>query len=89
VKDSNYTFIVLIMRFISDFYFNSRLVKDSNYTFIVLIPKVGCPKKLYNFYMISLVGCMYKILAKVLANILKLVINSVIFESHSVFVKDR
>jgi hypothetical protein len=60
-----------------------------NATFIALIPKVDSPQRLNDFRPISLVGSLYKILAKVLANRLRLVIGSVISESQTAFVKDR
>ncbi|CAJ2678325.1 unnamed protein product [Trifolium pratense] len=78
-----------IMRFISDFHRNGRLAKGINSTFIALIPKVDSPQRLNDFRPISLVGCLYKILAKVLANRLRLVIGSVISEAQTAFVKDR
>jgi len=43
-------------------------------TFITLIEKVVSPQRLNDFRPISLVGCMYKVLAKVLANRLRNVI---------------
>lgn len=57
-----------IMRFVSEFHRNGKLSKGINTTFIVLIPKVDSPQKLNDFRPISLVGSMYKILAKLLAN---------------------
>jgi len=60
-----------------------------NSTFIVLIPKVDSPKRLNDFRPISLVGSMYKILAKVLAIRLRVVIGSVISDSQSAFIKGR
>jgi hypothetical protein len=67
-----------LMRFLLEFYSNGRLVKGSNCTFIVLIPKVANPQRIADYCPISLVGCMYKVLAKVLANRLKSVIGKVI-----------
>jgi len=55
----------------------------------VLIPKVENPQRLNEFRPISLVGSLYKILAKLLANRLRLVIGSVISESQTAFVKNR
>ncbi|CAJ2657018.1 unnamed protein product [Trifolium pratense] len=78
-----------IMRFISEFHRNGKLAKGINSTFIALIPKVDSPQRLNDFRPISLVGCLYKILAKVLANRLRLVIGSVISEAQTAFVKDR
>jgi hypothetical protein len=59
------------MRFLLEFYSNGRLVKGSNCTFIGLIPKVANPQRVADYRPISFVGCMYKVLAKVLANRLK------------------
>jgi hypothetical protein len=50
---------------------------------------VASPQKLNDFRPISLVGSLYKILAKVLANRLRLVVGNVISETQTTFVKDR
>jgi hypothetical protein len=78
-----------VMRFINEFHRNGKLTKGINSTFIALIPKVDSPQRLTDFRPISLVGSLYKILAKVLANRLRMVIGSVISESQTTFVKDR
>ncbi|GAU48973.1 hypothetical protein TSUD_245640 [Trifolium subterraneum] len=78
-----------VMRFISEFHRNGRLTKGLNVTFIALIPKVESPQRLNDFRPISLVGSLYKILAKVLANRLPLVMDNVISESQTAFVWDR
>ncbi|GAU41847.1 hypothetical protein TSUD_177580 [Trifolium subterraneum] len=77
-----------VMHFILEFYRNGKLTKGLNSTFIALIPKIESPQRLNDFRPISLVGCLYKILAKVLANRLRLVIGSVIYKSQIAFVKD-
>ncbi|GAU32659.1 hypothetical protein TSUD_218360 [Trifolium subterraneum] len=71
------------------FHRNDKLTKGVNSTFIALIPKVDSPQILHDFRPISLMGSMYKILAEVLANWLRLVVGSVISESQTAFVKDR
>jgi hypothetical protein len=78
-----------VMRFLSEFHRNGKLTKGLNSKFIALIPTVDSPLRLNDFRPISLVGCLYKILAKILANRLRGVIGSVISESHTAFVKDR
>jgi len=70
-----------VMRFLVEFHRNGRLSKGINSTFIFLIPKVDNPRRLNDFRPISLVGSMYKILAKVLANRLQSVIGLVISDS--------
>ncbi|PNY16413.1 cysteine-rich receptor-like protein kinase [Trifolium pratense] len=69
--------------FIKDF-----LAKVNN-MFIVLIPKGDNPQTLGDFHPNFLVGGMYKVLAKVLANRLKAVMGDVISESQLDFAKGR
>jgi len=70
-----------IMRIISDSQRNGRLTKGINCTFNALIPKIDSPHWLNDFRPNSLVGRLYKVLAKLLANRLRRVIESVISES--------
>jgi len=76
-----------VMRFISEFHQNGRLAKCINSTFVALIPKIDSPQRLNDFRPISLVGSMYKILAKVLACRLRSVIGSVVSDTQSAFIK--
>jgi hypothetical protein len=78
-----------VMRFLVEFLRNGKLAKGINSTFISLIPKVDNLQRLTDFRPISLVGSLYKILAKILANRLRLVIGSVVSETRSAFVKGR
>ena len=78
-----------LMRFVLEFHQNGKFSRGINSTFIALIPKVESPQKLTDFRPISLVGCLYKILAKVLANRLRAVVGQVISETQTAFVKDR
>jgi hypothetical protein len=66
------------MRFLMEFHRNGKLIKGINCTFIALIPKIDNPIRLNDFRPISLVGSMYKVLAKVLANTLRKVIGKVV-----------
>jgi len=68
---------------------NWNVLKDDFLTFIALIAKVQIPQRLNDFRPISLVGCMYKVLAKVLANRLRSIIGSVVLDSQSAFVKGK
>jgi len=70
-----------------EFHRNGKFTKGINNTFIALIPKVDSPQRLNDFQPISLVGSMYKILVKFLANRLRLVIGSVVSDTKSAFVK--
>jgi len=77
------------MRFVMEFHRNGRLSKGINATFTALIPKVASPQHMNDFRPISLGNCMYKVLAKILANRLSAVIRSVVSDCRSAFVKGK
>ena len=56
-----------VMCFFKKFYENGKFVKILNATFMILIPKKVGAEALGDFRLISLVGSLYKWLAKVLA----------------------
>jgi hypothetical protein len=65
------------------------LFESLNASFITLIPKIPGALDLKDFRPISLVGAIYKIIAKVLANRLKKVMEKVFSKSQSAFIKGR
>ena len=66
------------MGFFKDFHDQGKFVKSINASFMVLIPKKGGAEDLKDFRSISLVGSLYKLLAKVLANRLKKVMGKLV-----------
>ena len=72
-----------------EFYLHSKFEKSLNATFLALVPKKNDASNIQDFRPISLVGSVYKILAKVLANRLKEVLNQLISESQNSFVGGR
>ncbi|RVW80668.1 Transposon TX1 uncharacterized 149 kDa protein [Vitis vinifera] len=78
-----------IMGFFREFHERGRFVKSLNATFLVLVPKKGGAEDLKDFRPISLVGSLYKLLAKVLANRIKKVMGTVISEPQNAFVEGR
>lgn len=78
-----------VLRFVHKFHHDGRLSKGINCSFIALIPKLESPQRLNDFRPISLIGSMYKVLAKLLASRLQNVIGTVISDSQSTFVKGR
>ena len=72
-----------------EFHERGRFVKSLNATFLVLVPKKGGAEDLKDFRPISLVGSLYKLLAKVLANRIKKVMGKVISEPQNAFVEGR
>ena len=63
------------------FHKTGYIPKGCNASFIALVPKVKDPCKLDQFRPISLVGAIYKVIAKVLAGRLKKVLPAIIDES--------
>ena len=68
---------------------NGKFEKSLNATFIALVPKKNGASNIRDFRPISLVGSVYKILAKVLANCLKEVLDQLVSESQNSFVDGR
>lgn len=76
-----------IMRFVKHFEQFRYFSRGSNSSFISLFPKVKDPTSSNEFRPISLIGSIYKIIAKVLAFRLKRVLGSVIDEVQTGFIK--
>lgn len=64
-----------------------KLFQDIIFTYIVLIPKVKCPVCVTNFPPISLCNVLYKLLSKVLANRLKVILPYLILKNQSAFIQ--
>ena len=71
------------------FYDQRSFAKSLNTTFLVLIPKKCGVEDLGDFRPISLLGGLYKLLAKVLANRLKKVLGKVVSVDQNAFVRGR
>jgi hypothetical protein len=71
------------------FHGNEVIPKAMLAYFVALIPKVNSPLELKDFRPISLLGCLYKLLAKVLARRLAKVMNPKISPNQSAFLKGR
>ena len=78
-----------VIGFFKEFHDNSRFVKNLNTTFLVLIPKKQTVEDFKDLRLISLVGGLYKILSKVLANRIKRIMDKVISKSQNAFVEGR
>ena len=78
-----------ILGLFRDFHEHGRFVRSLNSTFMVLIPKSGGVEDLKDFRPISLTGSIYKLIAKVLANRLKKVMNKLVNSAQNAFVDGR
>ena len=73
----------------SEFYEYGSFVRSLNAAFLSLIPKKVNAVEVKDFRPISLVGSVYKILVKVLANRLSVVLATVISPSQNAFIQGR
>ena len=78
-----------ILAVFEEFFHYCKFEKSLNATFIALISKKNDASNIRDFCLISLVGSMYKILAKVLANRLRMVLDRLISENQNSFVGGR
>ena len=78
-----------VLGFFREFHDQCRFVKNLDATFLVLIPKKQNVEYFKDLWPISLVGGLYRILTKVLANKIKRVLDKVIYKSQNAFVKER
>ena len=78
-----------ILDIFKEFHEHNSFVRSLNNTFMVLIPKKSGAEDLGAFRPISLLGGLYKLLAKVLANRLKKVIGKVVSIAQNAFVMGR
>eukprot|EP00268_Persea_americana_P014504 TRINITY_DN16459_c0_g1_i15.p1 TRINITY_DN16459_c0_g1~~TRINITY_DN16459_c0_g1_i15.p1 ORF type:complete len:267 (+),score=35.19 TRINITY_DN16459_c0_g1_i15:1186-1986(+) len=77
-----------IMAFLTEFHLRGKLPNNIGASFITLIPKKQGADRLKDFRPISLIGSIYKILAKVLAARLK-IMPTIISQSQGAFVHGR
>lgn len=74
---------------VKQFELDGLIPKGCNSSFIALVPKIQDPLHLNDFRPISLIGCQYKVIAKVLANRLLKVINSIVSEVQTAYIQGR
>ena len=78
-----------IMAVFQNFHTQTVFEKSFNASFLALIPKKVDVVEIKDFWPISLVGGIYKIISKVLANHLRRVAHGLISDSQNAFVKGR
>ncbi|XP_059658982.1 uncharacterized protein LOC132305342 [Cornus florida] len=78
-----------VMGTFQEFHSHGTFEKSFNASFIALIPKKGNASDIKDFQPISLVGCLYKLIAKVLVLRMRNVLDGIISESQNAFVSGR
>ncbi|GAU51106.1 hypothetical protein TSUD_141480 [Trifolium subterraneum] len=78
-----------VMAFQNEFHHNAHLPKAITASFLTLIPKKNHPQDLFDYRPICLIGSLYKIVSKLLANRLKKVLGKLISNCQSAFLPQR
>nr|GFB08722.1 hypothetical protein [Tanacetum cinerariifolium] len=78
-----------VVNFVHEFFHTSLFPQGCNLSFIALIPKVPNAKTVFEFHPISLIRCQYKIIGKLLANRIRIVIGDCVNPVQSAFIKGR
>jgi hypothetical protein len=78
-----------LKKLLLEFYVNGKIPKEMLSYFITLILKVPNPHSIFEFRPISLLGNLYKIVAKMLATRLGTVMDKIISKNQSAFIKGR
>ncbi|GJY47483.1 RNA-directed DNA polymerase, eukaryota, reverse transcriptase zinc-binding domain protein [Tanacetum coccineum] len=78
-----------VIKAITWFFHHGSIPNGGNPSFITLIPKIPNANMVKDFRPISLIGSIYKIIAKILANRLVTVLGDLVSDTQSAFVKDR
>lgn len=77
------------MNVVLKFFTSCDFPRGCNSSFIALIPKVHDPKFVHEFRHISLIGCQYKTVGKILANRLALLLDGIVSMEQLTFIKGR
>lgn len=78
-----------VIKAIKSFFQSGRLLKELNTTAIALIPKIPNPDKLKDFRPISCCNTVYKCIAKIMANRLKVVLPNLVGPQQTAFIQGR
>ena len=78
-----------LVRAVKWFWEKMEISRGCNASFVTIIPKVSDPIGLGDYRPISLIGCYYKIIAKMLADRVKRVVGNVVGEVQNAFIKGR
>ncbi|GKC12731.1 RNA-directed DNA polymerase, eukaryota [Tanacetum coccineum] len=74
---------------VKHFFQSGSIPKGCNSSFIALIPKIPDAKMVKDFRPISFIGSLYKIIVKIMANCIVMVLGDIVTEVQSAFVTDK
>jgi hypothetical protein len=78
-----------VLNFVWNFFRNNHLPRELNHTFLAFIPKTSDSHSAHQFKPISICNIAYKIIPKIQANRLKLLLYKIISPNQSAFIPNR
>ncbi|XP_058741619.1 uncharacterized protein LOC131614006 [Vicia villosa] len=78
-----------VMRFVQDFHRRGKLPKAITASFLALTPKINNPQRVEEFKPICLIGCLYRLLSKLLAGRLNKVMGKLVSPTQTTFIEGR
>lgn len=78
-----------MVKCIQDFHATARLPRAFSSAFLVIVPKTKNPQGLEEYRQICLIGCLYKVIYRILAPRLRCVISSLISKSRTTLIPGR
>lgn len=74
---------------VEEFFISGKMLKEWNHAFIALIPKYSHENLVTDYRPISCCNVFYKIISKIIANRLRLIIGDIVDPAQTAFIKDR
>lgn len=78
-----------VINYVKEFEISEKIPRGCNSSCIALLPKVEDPLFMSDYRPLSLIGCQFRIIAKILVNRLSKVISSIVSEVQTTYIKDR
>nr|GEX15550.1 RNA-directed DNA polymerase, eukaryota, reverse transcriptase zinc-binding domain protein [Tanacetum cinerariifolium] len=78
-----------VCRAVEEFFLSGKLLGELNATLITLVPKVSTPIKVTNFRPISCCNVAYKCISKIITNMIKNVLDTIVDKNQSAFIPKR
>lgn len=78
-----------VVRYVEEFFESGKLLKQWNHAFIALVPNSSHSNKVTDYRPISCCNVFYKIISKILANRLRVIVSDIVDLAQTAFLKDR
>ncbi|GJV54786.1 RNA-directed DNA polymerase, eukaryota, reverse transcriptase zinc-binding domain protein [Tanacetum coccineum] len=88
-KKAWYVVGVHVCNVVKEFFAKGKSLGELNATLITLVPKISTPNKVSDFRPIACFNVTYKCISKIITNMIKNVLDSIMHKNQSAFIPDR